>query len=551
SYISLFLELVVYLAFVSIFYLKGEGKKAVLINLGMIAGCFVVSILLFQLLFKTIVHEKIISDDGYGTLDERISSIGLSNEGSSGRIRLWNSAIDFIKKNPVLGGGYGNWKINSYNYEKYWQPRWSFGEIHVHNDFLETAADTGIAGGLIYLFIFILVFVYALKLLLTKQVSNEIKMLIMASLLALIAYCVDAFFNFPFEIPNIQILLVFIMAINIHYHIETNQAGVKEKNGNIYSNAIYGIILVSVFSTYISLKVFRSYEVQYKISKEWLGNTEDGESKFTSKEINSQLPTIPNINVATMPMACIKARYLINEKKYDEALSILNADNGSNNLLHYSDYLRSEISLALNQKDSAYYHAKAASLAWPANQQYYKFYSDMVAERKDTVELEKAFNEMSKLNPIPLFYLDYSQNYFLCTGNQEKRIAIIEDGLKKFPKNKKLNFQKSFLKALNEYKNKNYRSAIVEYQNALTFQADDKISKQTIAYSYCNLKEFDKALPYFTELIDGKAFSNGEMEFYRGICYINLNEQAKACLDFKAAINKGYPVNPDLVKTCK
>ncbi|MFZ9221349.1 MAG: O-antigen ligase family protein, partial [Sediminibacterium sp.] len=95
-----------------------------------------------------------------GAVTARIQSIKLENNASSGRLHLWEGAIDYATKHPFVGAGYGNWKLASIPYEKEFTND-LFVPYHSHNDFLEMFADLGIVGGLCFGLMFLLFPIYA------------------------------------------------------------------------------------------------------------------------------------------------------------------------------------------------------------------------------------------------------------------------------------------------------------------------------------------------------------------------------------------------------
>lgn len=152
----------------------------------------------------------ILPNEGRNTATQ-IASIEISNESSSNRLFLWENAMDYILKNPIIGSGIGNWKVES---AAYWS---SFGTsylvpFHAHNDFLEFATELGIIGGMTYLILFLIVqwklAVYYLK-------SKDNKLLILS--LSFIALFVDTSLNFPFERPIIQVMFIVLLVLAIHY----------------------------------------------------------------------------------------------------------------------------------------------------------------------------------------------------------------------------------------------------------------------------------------------------------------------------------------------
>ena len=152
------------------------------------------------------------NDDSYFT--NRVQTIvGPDDESKNTRIRYYSQAISHIVKNPLLGGGIGNWKIYSIGYDSkniqnYIVP------YNAHNDVLEATAETGILGGVFFLSFFILIFL---------KLSHFFKKIIdpdndyqFYSLLFLpyIIYFIDLNLNFPSHRPmNLYLLLLFICII--------------------------------------------------------------------------------------------------------------------------------------------------------------------------------------------------------------------------------------------------------------------------------------------------------------------------------------------------
>lgn len=139
----------------------------------------------------------------------KIQSISPTSDTSTNyRIILWENAIDYISKHPIIGCGIGNWKVESL---PYWRDQLTGYTIpyHAHNDFLELSAETGLIGGLSYIFIFIFIFYGILK----SFKSNKLHSIFLLSLFA--TYSLDAFVNFPVERAlsqlNFALLLIFTL----------------------------------------------------------------------------------------------------------------------------------------------------------------------------------------------------------------------------------------------------------------------------------------------------------------------------------------------------
>ena len=121
-----------------------------------------------------------------------------------------------------MGCGYGNWKIASIPYTKYLVDD-LIVPIHAQNDFLEYFAELGLAGGLLYISLFVCVLVFTIKTVFSDT-SNEIKLIAVFSFMGLAGFFIDAFFNFPIERPVNQLYFVFITALNIVAYLAKKDA---------------------------------------------------------------------------------------------------------------------------------------------------------------------------------------------------------------------------------------------------------------------------------------------------------------------------------------
>jgi O-antigen ligase len=83
----------------------------------------------------------------FGSATDRFASMTKTDDESNQvRFRLWAHAIDYTKHHPLMGCGYGNWKIASITYQRTITND-LYVPIHSHNDFLEMFAELGIPAG--------------------------------------------------------------------------------------------------------------------------------------------------------------------------------------------------------------------------------------------------------------------------------------------------------------------------------------------------------------------------------------------------------------------
>ena len=158
------------------------------------------------------VFVNYITKSNSNSLVNDVASINISADSSNNRFLLWDNAISYIKQHPLIGAGYGNWKIESL---PYWRTHLTAYTVpyHAHNDFLEISTELGIIGGLTYLSIFILMFWKLFFLFRTLSSNNQLFVLTLFCSLSI--YFIDASLNFPFERARMQIMLALIISIFI------------------------------------------------------------------------------------------------------------------------------------------------------------------------------------------------------------------------------------------------------------------------------------------------------------------------------------------------
>lgn len=93
------------------------------------------------------------------TILNRILSIGnLGDSSNAYRIKIWEITGDIIRDNPIAGVGFGHIPYKQ-TFETYIRTMPTF---HAHNTYLQTAAEVGIPGLVVFLFFLFIVFKYSI-----------------------------------------------------------------------------------------------------------------------------------------------------------------------------------------------------------------------------------------------------------------------------------------------------------------------------------------------------------------------------------------------------
>ncbi len=90
---------------------------------------------------------------------------------SQGRIMIWEITSEMIADNPIIGVGQGNYSVEYLNYQSEYfsnsdNQQWQHKAANIkqaHNEFLQSAAEGGIVGGILFSFIWFFPILFAYK----------------------------------------------------------------------------------------------------------------------------------------------------------------------------------------------------------------------------------------------------------------------------------------------------------------------------------------------------------------------------------------------------
>lgn len=538
---------------------KGLKTKTIQSNLPLVCG---VTAALFAILYFSVFIVKknnfVFDKNGdkqrieNGT-ENRLKNISSKTESLQIRMHYWQSSIEIIKQNPFLGCGLGSWKIRSMPFENQWKQNNSNG-IHMHNDFLEVAAETGILNGLIYTLIFILLIFTNLKKILKSQSENQSSMALML-LASIIGYCIDSFFNFPLSQPTMQIIFVILVILTIHNSFPKDLLNIVSVKKNIATPVI--LLLISGATVYPNYLMFQFYK-GINITK-----IDSVNLNLNFDQVNALFTDFPSLDDTASPVNDIKTRYLIKENKFEDALKSIKISNKINPYSLYSNSLRVEMYDKMKQYDSVYKYNKILFLAQPCYPLFYERYIMSLARKKDTAGILNTFRQLKPEFKQPKHYA-YTFSYLLNAGLPPKEsYKVVEQGLSKFPADSLLlDIEKDFSKMLiatGQTSNKKNNEPLMDYGKALNFylsayQKNKKnfVNIENIGVCYYQQKKYDLAIPYLQLVIDNKDFGNGKSEYIMALCYYYKNDFKKACEYAILSSNKNYPDASQVQKmSCK
>lgn len=567
-YLGTFFVTLAYLAYLVYVYIR-EKQKVFIRKIVVYAGVLVTVVLIFSIVQQVLYPNHSGLNAGIG---DRLSTISSSDESAGKRLAAWKRSFDVIKQEPLLGCGVGNWKVVTLKDENKTNPNYIY-QYKAHNDFIETTAEAGIFGGLFFAGIFVVILFYFLKALLKKDDDDKISYLFLPAF-GLMAYFFDAFFNFPQDRPEIQALFALFAGAGIAVtqmntktnpsetssddnstgsvgtltKISGNYQRILEQKGNFISK-IWSVklLVLLIFSAYILTLNFQSLKLQRIIKDEM--NT--GKLNQNSDRFMRDFPWIPDINVVGEPIAAQKARYLINEKKYDKAIEILKIDKSS----PYDT--RPEYFIAMS-----YFNQGKLDSAYRYNQKVYEIKPNMFENLSMMCAIFERTGRTKEAIPLLEGYLaktkDNSKAWMLTTqflnnaGDLKKAYACIDSAYKYLPSDttivKRREFQRSraliapyadlFGRALSSYQAQKYNEAVQLLSEFISKEPNLPEVYEYRAFSYFFTKQYQESINDIDRLFSF-GIRRGNLLNLRGVNLQTLGKTDEACSFYKAAMQAG------------
>ncbi len=595
--VGVFAELLIFIVFCIYHFTQHKEGRILVRQLGLFVVPVIISVLVTQV---TIDTERRIATDtvntGFGTFTERVSSINLSDTGTSGRSNIWRAAINLFRDHPFTGTGYGNWKITSIPYERLYNNDNAIS-VHAHNDFLESFGETGIFGGVAYLLLFLLAPIFSLKNLFSKTIPNEKKIPLLISLIGLAAYFVDSNLNFPLERATMQLYFILFFALNIseNYRLRPIEKDPQKNNGRRWL-PVYIIVaaLLTLPAIYYSYQNWQSMIVQNTT----FDDTNADIQTHKADEVNDQFPPVPTVTMWGLPISSIKGRYLISDKKYNEAVAMLANVAKENPYLFYAEFLKGKMYFENKQYDSAYKYAIIAFNNRPRNLAYFGLLAFACANKNDSIRLKKAFTLFTKYRkdnlsagawnnylyaltvmkyPIPYMLkvadtalamfptdsvsMNNSRAMHQMAGDKvPAQTGVVQNpppgqpspqqNAAQPPANANVPptgalkdsaiFYDVFKRGNDAFMKSDFKNAIDLYEKALKINVNFYAAMENIGLSYFLMQDYGQAVKYLDMGLATKTATDGKAEYYRGIALIDMGKRDEGCQSFLISESKKY-----------
>ena len=476
---------------------------------------------------------------------QRIKTISTLNDGSSSeRLRYYQHSLNSIIEKPLFGVGIGNWELESIKRDYDYITNYIIS-YHVHNDFFEIAAETGIEGFILYygLGLFILIFLF-LKILKKKMIEIEFLIFVSVSV-----FFVDSFLNFPFARP-IQMTFYFILLLLFLTEIKVDSFSFFRK---LKFNKYFLVLIVFLpLNVYASFRVYKSYFEQYRV----LGEFNASQFLTPLEKIKLIEDEFPSIGPTTIPLKTHKGIYYLKNDSLEQAKNLFKRGIKDNPYLKISEAYLGYTYLKLKIMDSALYYTKDAFYTLPNNAVHYTYYLSVLAELNDTDEITKAYNKIknSYNNEIihEIYYLAISK---LLNTNESKKILnelstdlllSKNDNLKKnifVAKYGVTNVYEAGInheKGLSLFNQNKYQESLKFFERAAELNQLESPYYENAANAYIKVGNNERALYFINFILENLNPENAKVHYMKALIQIENGEMEKACNSLTNAKSFGF-----------
>jgi O-antigen ligase/tetratricopeptide (TPR) repeat protein len=533
---------------------KGQGVRWIAI-----AACYAVAFLVYTLVQQAFYAnpeaKKGGGDNQYKVpVAERMATI--ASEQGSDRTNIWNYSWQVFKNNPVLGVGKGNWKLTVLEYENQKSPDFIY-KYKVHNDFLETACETGFIGGLLMILLFAAVILGFWAKLFRDRLSGGYLQVWFLGAMGLSCYSVDAFFNFPSDRPEMFIYMGIFMGIALLAapdKVEAEAVSGSSHSGRILPGRFLAaklalplmalVTLAGVYVFYLNYKSAKMQMVVYRLYK-------TKKLDRPADEVIRAFPPIPQITMLGEPIASNKAYCLMHEERYTDAIEVLRNDRSSPYDSRREHYMAMSF-YKMENWDSALYYSRQAYQLKPLllpNVGVMTTSLQRLGQSDEAITIINDYLAKQKTNP---------EGWILATelyskaGDNEGASMLADTAMKYHKGNKRIRqtrdfyhhkakfaqYRPLFEEALEKFAAKKFGECLSILNKFILNYNDYALAYERRAYCHYYLKNYRKSIQDATH-----AMRLQEMDYalvnLRGVCYHTLGVRDSACADFKKAMEKG------------
>ena len=347
-----------------------------------------------------------------------------------------------------------------------------------------------------------------------------------------------------------QLLFALILAVNVSAFMELKGGErIIPKSSGMHFTTWFGLIsiILLIDAAYYKYVAYQSLVAQGLTISDF-----PNKATHNWREVNDKLPDTPNLDANNIPIDVIRAWYLLDDKKYDEAMVLLNRSTKVNSYNMANEFVKAQVFIQANKLDSAWYYARKSFDNRPNNVAIYTLYNNLCLRRGDTLGIKKAFKECSRVRNEPMIWNEYIATLTNLHYNQAGLLAIIDSANKQFPGDKSIAERYFSTKAGIAYAANKIDTALVYFSKLNKLNPADNSYTENVGICYYVLQKYDLAIPYFDRIIAANVYANGKPEYFKGICLSKIGKQEQACFFLKIADSKNFPLAKSVISTyCK
>ena len=506
--------------------------------------------IVFTSLSILILSDFIISKTSDSAIVGRLQTIGSQTDGSSQeRLRYWSESIDYIKSNPLLGVGIGNWKLwgikaEGENINNYIVP------YHAHNDFLELAVETGLFGMLFFFFPIFLIIIILFKELFINR-TKEFSLFKFVGLLSFSIYLVDASLNFPFARPIQQVFIIFLIAVYHEKYINFKISKFQFSKQLGYLASI--LILLQPLSLYSSVRLFNSSKDQFY----FLGQFNANKFIMPIEEVEKMEMDYPNISGTTIPLKTFKAMFYLKNEEYQKAIDLYHQAKRHNPFLKINETYIAYAHFKLNNADSSKYYSKIAFETQPRNMVHYSHYQIANSLFSDTTEIRNTYLKMKRFSGDELVDKIYllAMNGLVDKDQTERILNDVGDKILYESKDDQLvaNYyvfkfgKERVIKAdrLNKlgdslFKLGQYEKAAFKFEEATKLNNLEIPYFENAANAFMQISNHTKVFEITNYIIQNFENYSGKVHYIRAVSLIEQNKLKDACQELAFSFKLGF-----------
>ena len=295
---------------------------------------------------------------------------------------------------------------------------------------------------------------------------------------------------------------------------------------------------------FINYKAFISSQIQPYL----IADLNEGMLRYSFSDAIKVDVDFPSLSGPTQPIKMLVGRYYRNEDSINTAKRLFLDAIKDNPYIKSPEAQLGYLYFDIEEFDSAYYYAKDAFNGIPNNNAHRDIFFKTLVQRKDTMQLKKSFDLLLKLDKQNTsHWLGYLDSRYQIVGPQDPEILEliprfenqfpnfdkrVIDGLRVISKSdlQDLSFGSAFANLADQlFEDEEYLTAAYHYEFAIERAEFEYAYYENAAISYYLVEKYDKALNYFSKVIDEFEINDGKSEFYKGILLIELDSLSKGC----------------------